>query len=167
MKKFTGLLICIILIYTTMTGCKVAEDTKVEFDYKLYQIENLKYLPVFSSSTSDYFLNKNLGVLFAVNEKRFSTDTTNAMAPSVQEVDYEDVIYVEENLGNAILTMGEGIGNIDLSLYNGKYCYKVMSNNEDTGFRIYSLDNEIWIAHFSWYGTAKNAWCADYIFAVS
>lgn len=167
MKKFTGLLICMILICTNMAGCKATENTKAELKYGNYQIEKVKYLAPFSSSTREYFLKKNVGVLFIVNEKGFSVDTANATSSSVHKADYENVIYIEENLHNVILTMGEGVGNIDLSSYNEKLCYKVMSNSEDTGFRIYCLDNEIWIAHFSWYGGKKNAWWADYIFSVS
>ena len=167
MKKFTSLLICMILIYTNMAGCKVAENTKVELKYGTFHIEKVKYLPAFSSATPEYFLEKNLGVQFTVKEKNFIVDTVNATAPSVHKEDYENVTYVEENIHNTILTMGESIGNIDLSSYNEKSCYKVMSNSADTGFRIYYLDNEIWIAHFSWYGEKKKAWWADYIFSVS
>jgi len=166
MKKFIGLLIGMILICTTIYVCNVTENTKTELKYGIYQVKNVKYLPAFSSSSLEYFLEKNLGVLFTINEKSFSVDTANATAPSVHKADFENVIYVKENLHNTILTMGEGISNIDLSSYNEKICYKVMSNSEDTGFRIYCLDNEIWIAHFSWYGRKKNAWWADYIFSV-
>jgi hypothetical protein len=150
-----------------MAGCKATENAKAELKYEIYQIEKVKYLPAFSSSTPEYFLEKNLGVLFTVNDKNFSADTANATAPSVHKADYENVLYIEENLHNAILTMGDSISRIDLSSYDEKTCFKVMSNSKDTGFRIYYLDNEIWIAHFSWYGSKKNAWWADYIFSVS
>jgi hypothetical protein len=163
-------MISIILFCSITTGCNITESTKAGLKYGTYKIEKVKHLPLFSSSTSDYFLEQNSGVLFTFKDGSFSTDTTNAKAPSVHKVNYENVKYVEENLNNVILTMGKDagdIGKIDLSSYNEKLCFKVMANSEDTGFRIYCLDKEVWIAYFSWFGEKKDAWTANYIFSVS
>lgn len=109
-------------------------------------------------------------MLFIVNDNNFMTDTANATSPAVHKVDYKNVKYVKEMLDNVILAMGKDVGDIgriDLSSYNEKVCYKVMANSEDTGFRIYCLDKEVWIAYFSWFGEKKDAWTANYIFSVS
>ncbi len=167
MKKATCLMICIILFCTIATGCNTKENSKMELKYGTYKIEKVKHLPLYSSSTPDYFLEKNSGVLFIINDGSFSTDTAYAAAPSVHKVNYENVKYVEEDLNNAIFTMGKDMGKIDLSSYNKKVCYKVTANSEDTGYRIYCLDDKVWIAYFSWFGEKKNSWDANYIFSVS
>ncbi|HEX3029080.1 MAG TPA: hypothetical protein VHT34_07225 [Clostridia bacterium] len=167
MKKVTCLMICIILFCTIAAGCNTEENIKLEFKYGTYKIEKVKHLAVYSSSTPDYFLEKNSGVLFVIGDGYFSTDTSNAATPSVYKVDYENVKYVEESLNNSIFTRGKDTGEIDLSSYNKKVCYKVINNSEDTGYRIYCLDDEVWIAYFSWFGEKKSSWDANYIFSVS
>jgi hypothetical protein len=163
-------MISIILFCSIAAGCNTSESTKAGLKYGTYKIEKVKHLSIFSSSGPDYFLEQNSGVLFTVKEGSFSTDTTKSKAPSVHKVNYENVKYVEEKLNDVILTMGKDagdIGKIDLSSYNEKLCYKVMSNSEDTGFRIYCLDNDVWIAYFSRIGEKKDTWMANYIFSVS
>ena len=36
----------------------------------------------------------------------------------------------------------------------------------DTGYRVFRLDGEVWIGHWSWYGAKRDAWWCEYIFKV-
>jgi hypothetical protein len=147
MKKTIYLMTFILLLSTLAIGCSTGES-KLQIQYGTYTIDRVEHLPLFSSATPDYFLDKNIGTLFTVGKDSFSTDSSAASAPSAKKVIFDNVTYVQEYLED---TPG----------------YKVMSNSEDTGFRLYYMDEEIWIGHFSWYGEKKDAWWADYIFGVA
>ncbi len=71
MKRFTCLMISIILFCSIAAGCNTTESTKTGLKYGTYKIEKVKHLPLFSSSTPDYFLEQNSGVLFNVKDGAF------------------------------------------------------------------------------------------------
>lgn len=144
MKKTIYLMAFILILSTISIGCSLGES-KPQIQYGTYAVDRVEHIPAFSSATSDYFLEQNLGTFFTVNKASFSTDTSGASAPSAKNVKFDSVTYVREDATG----------------------YKVMSDAEDTGFRIYYMDEEIWIGHFSWYGEKKDAWWADYIFGVA
>lgn len=116
-------MICIIIFCNIVTGCNSKDNEKLEFKYGTYKIEKVKHLPIFSSSSLEYYLEQNSGILFTLKDGSFSTDITKAKEPSVLKVNYENVRYLEESLDNVILTMGKNagdLGKIDLSSYNKK-----------------------------------------------
>lgn len=164
MKTYKKLLFALLLLFIPLTGCTVSRN--ITAPYGTYQVEEVKFMPLFSSSSPDYFLANNKGVLYLIGEGSFCVDISSKSTEGNNKTEYEGVTYVEEELDHAIITMGGDIGNVDISSFNKKVCYKVMNDDEDTGFRVYCLDKEVWIAHFSWYGTKRNAWWADYIFGV-
>lgn len=161
MKKSVCLLAALLIIFTGTAGCGTQKAA-----YKTYEIDSVKYMPVFSSSTPDYFLKNNTGTLFMVGGTTFSTDISKAAGPSVREAAYDNVSYAEEELGGAIDVFGDELRLLDLSAFSKTAGYKVMAGGEDTGYRIYYLDDEVWIGHFSWFGEKKDAWWADYVFSV-
>lgn len=131
-----------------------------------FEIDKLKYMPVFINVTAEYFLEMNAGTLIKIGEDSFSADTSAALASPVESVHYSNINFTKEALGDTIDVFGKELHMIDLSPYTKKDVYKVMINYEDTGYRIYYLDDEVWFGHFSWYGTNKDAWWADYIFSL-
>ncbi|PKM84415.1 MAG: hypothetical protein CVU86_07320 [Firmicutes bacterium HGW-Firmicutes-11] len=146
MNKVIYFSICVLLLSIVMIGCSSGGTTS-QMQYGAFEIDRVEHIPAFSSATPDYFLEKNIGTLFTVSKDGFSVDTADASEPSQKEVTYDNVTYVREDLEDAT-------------------GYKVMSDSEDTGFRIYYLDEEVWIGHYSWYGQNNDAWWADYIFGV-
>ena len=165
MKRLFCLLMSIILLCAMTSSCKT-QKSATPLEYKTYDIDGVKFLPSFSSSSPDYFLEQNIGTLFIVGMKTFDADISNAVAPSVKEAAFKHVGYIQEALDGSISAMGKDVGSIDISAYHETTSYKVMVNAEDTGFRIYYLDKDVWIGHFSWYGEKKDVWWADYIFSV-
>jgi hypothetical protein len=161
MKRSVYLLAALLMIIAGTAGCGTQKAA-----YKTYEIDDVKYLPVFSSSTPDYFLKNNNGALFMVGDTTFSTDISKASGPAVMDVAYTDVSYVEEELDGAIDVFGDELRLLDLSAFRETAGYKVMAAGQDTGYRVYYLDDEVWIGHFSWFGEKKDAWWADYVFSV-
>lgn len=133
-----------------------AKAAKENFNYCDYTPYEMVYLGSWYDVTSDYFLDRAMHEQYTISEKQFKIVNTDS-----QEI-YENPQYASEPVGNFIRVMGNMT--ISTSNYVEKKCYKVMSSRgEDTGYRLYYMDHELWLSHWGWYGENKDAlWC-EYI----
>jgi beta-lactamase regulating signal transducer with metallopeptidase domain len=115
------------------------------------------YLGPWFSVTPDGFLENNDDRAFVIDLVKFN------VGGSEYSVRYKPV-----DVGDAIQTFGEGGAfDLDVSGFSDKAGWSVIDvNGEDTGYRIFRLDGEIWIGHWSWYGAKHDAWWCEYIFKV-
>ena len=73
---------------------------------------------------------------------------------------------VKSSYGVSINVMGEM--SISLSGYKKTECYKVLSSDgEDSLYRLYYMDGEIWLGHWGWYGEKKDAFWCEYIIKIN
>lgn len=107
--------------------------------------------------TPDYFLENNKDRTFVIKSGLFRDDL----------VTYR-VLYELIDVGDNILTFGDAETiSLDVSGYRDKAGWRVMTTSGgDTGYRIFRMDDDLWIGHWGWYGSNNDAWWCDYIFRV-
>ncbi len=149
---------------------KQSESTDITSIFGKYKIRDLVYHSLLSSATPDYYLKQHKGTTYEITNKAFIVDPTRS--PEKSDItSIEDPIYEKIAQGNKIHALGETIdfGVIDLSSYDRIEAYKVAdSAGADTGYRIFLLDNEVWIGHCYIRGTPPEASLEyEHIFRVS
>jgi len=119
------------------------------------------FLNPFYSVTKDTFLNDRKENEYLFSDEIFEIDSVI----SFDKILVINPKYKEEYVGEQVKVVGDMV--IDISNYSSKKCYRVLtSDNNDTGYIIYELDNETWISHWGWYGENKDAWLCEYILRV-
>jgi len=115
------------------------------------------YYGTWYNLTSDSFLLSNKDRSFVIDAKAFS-DRGNEVGNRYQALD----------VGNAIQTFDTGGAfDIDVSHFHDKAGWSVFTaDGQDTGYRIFRLDGQVWIGHWGWYGEKKDGWWCEYIFRV-
>jgi len=135
----------------------------------VYRAKDTKFLSPFSSSSADVFYKKNEEMHFVVGKDLFIGDSTRMAAPEgvfAKYSYYPDPHYVREDADGRIAVLGGEayFGDLDLSGYRQVIAYRVLNRTgDDTGYRIYDLDGEIWIGHFSRRGDAIDTRYCDYL----
>jgi len=126
------------------------------------------YLNSSYSVTPDAFLKDaiNTGKSYDVSAKSFRAGVTNATNTAfVGNVLYENPQYVLSEPGDKLEVDKSMV--LDISSYKAKTCYRVLtSEGTDTGYRIFHLDDEIWIGYWERYAYDKGEWWCSYIFSV-
>lgn len=132
----------------------------------LYRVSGRRFHALFSSSSGDYFYNKNKEMRYIIEEDLFAADASKVESKEfVETISYPEPRYVTEEIGNQIVVFGDMT--VDLTQYRSVKCQKVLDRDgNDTGYRIYYLDDEVCIGHFDWYGEKKDAWWCEYIFSI-
>jgi hypothetical protein len=148
-KSNLAWLVIVLIIVLYVLGGKYLEqrDDSRGIPEGTYGISGIEYLTGLSSSSPDYFLEKNRGITFTFNNDEFYVWSEGAAEPSIQSESFSDVTYAGIPLGATInLLDGENVG-LNLSKYKEKKAFKVLSINHDTGYTIYRLDDEIWLSY--------------------
>jgi len=129
--------------------------------YGVYEIMDLIFLAPISSSFPDYYLKQHKGTIYEISKNDFTLDLSqSSIQVSARRISVKNPIYEKVTLENKFHAFGEGdeFGVIDLSSYDRKEAYKVLdSAGADTGYRIFLLDNEVWIGHCYIRGTPPEA----------
>ena len=130
----------------------------------VYGIKDLEYLNPISSSTPDYFLEKNQGTLFAFYNDEFTIDSSSSALDAATPLQsFSDVTDEEISLRNTLNLMNDVNEGLNLSKYTKKRAFRIFSKSVDTGYTIYLLDNEVWLSHI--YPNSKLQY-VDYLFSL-
>ena len=136
----------LILILTTMlllSSCGNSETIKVAN----YETDSLIYLSILSSSTKDYFEESAKDLSFEMTEDTFKLIAPEDSNLTITGMEYEDVTYEEFDSEGKIDTGAPN--SIDISNYDSVTSYEILSNGDETGFRLYELDDKKWISHYN------------------
>lgn len=129
-----------------------------------FGIKGVEYLTPISSSTKDYFLEQYQGTLYAFYSDAFYIDYySSALDSSFQGQSFSDVTYKETPLGNKLNLTGGLTESLDLSAFTEKRAFRIFAKELDTGYAIYLLDDEIWLAYSNPCSKSK---FAEYVFSL-
>ena len=135
----------------------------------VYKVKTLEYLGAWSSFSPEYFLEEAKGRRYVIDQNFFVIDWSYAIEGRLRkEVYQEKPQYVKEELEDSIVVMdGEEPITLDVSKYKSAASYQVLdSSGADTNYRIFILDDNVWIAHYNWFGTNNDSWWCEYIFSL-
>lgn len=111
-----------------------------------YGFDRLIYLSPVSSSTFDYAENRMKGVMFTIGTSLFQIDYPEGDDYTVKQPGYN----VEMMTDEMVRAFEESTMNqVSISDYKEKYRYTIYTgDNQKTGFRLYVLDSELWLASY-------------------
>lgn len=137
----------IVLVALSFGGCYGQGACAPPFG--AYTVQGIEYLTPVSSSTMEYFLEKNKGAVFDFSEDEFDILASGHRSASISSRSFSDVSYEEVSLGKALSLTDVDSKDIDLSGFKSRKAFLVFSNDADTGYTIYLLDKEVWISHIN------------------
>lgn len=110
-------------------------------------IGQLIYLTPLSSSSFDYADNNLILENITITEENFVVNGNGVVR--VRNCDIASPIYEIQVISDYI-DVGLGMQFTDITKYETRTCLKVLnSDNSDSGYRIYYLDDEIWIGYYT------------------
>lgn len=146
-KIKVGMILLIVLIASTFDGCYGQGPCSPPLG--AYTVQGIEYLTPVSSSTMEYFLEKNKGAVFDFSKNEFDIQGAGHRSASIASCSFPDVSYEEVSLGKALSLTDVGTKEVDLSRFKSRKAFLVFSDDADTGYTIYLLDKEVWISHIA------------------
>ncbi len=134
-----------------------------------YSPTGVVYLSPLSSDTPDAFFKGSEDTKITISADKFGLSTDKASVSYYSKnISFNNPRYVLTYPENYIRAFdSKGLSDIDISSYKSKRCYLVLAEDgTDTGYRIFCLDENVWVGHWGWYGTNKDAFWCEYIFNV-
>ena len=123
--------------------------------YGTYTIKDIVYHSPLSSMSPDGLREQMIGTEIILNKNYYKTDA----------LEIENPIYRKERIDQDIVKSFRTatLNTISIGKYLYKYQYTIMkSENEGSHYRVYFLDNKIWLA--SYHDTNNNGYGFMYIF---
>jgi hypothetical protein len=146
-KSLVAWIAIVAIVVIALTAGKFWSSSEANNDVPIgtYVINDVEYLAPFSSETKASFLKNNLGSVFEFYDDQFFYTTTDA----IEWKSFVDVIYKETPLGK-VLELTNGVNeSINLSEFAQMKAYRIFSKNIDTGYTMYHLDEEVWLAYMN------------------
>ncbi len=136
------LLTLLTMIISGMTGCDSDDNLPI---YGTYTMDELIYHSSLNPSTYDQTAKQLEDAQFIIKEKEFQVKTTERIYEITKPV------YVTKKMNDELLTQFQfSVSNmIAVSDYKYKYQYEVYDDKDRTEYRLYLMDDELWLAVFT------------------
>lgn len=164
-----AIIISIAVVVWLLTNPNTEEKSNGNLTLGIYKVKDLEYLGAWSSSSPEYFLEEAKGRRYVIDQNYFVIDWSFATDGRSRIESYkEKPQYIKAELeGSIVLKEGEEPMTLDISKYKSSMSYKVLdSSGEDTNYRIFILDDNIWIGHYNWFGANNDSFWCEYIFSL-
>lgn len=152
--KFILFVLALIIIFIMVPIINITYHSNASI-YGTYTIRDIIYHSPLSSMSPDGLREQMIGKEIILNKNSFQADA----------FEIENPIYRKERIDQDIVRSFHAatLNKISIGNYLYKYQYTIMkSENESSHYRIYFLDNKIWLA--SYHDTNNNGYGFMYIF---
>lgn len=163
-------LITAIMMFLCISGCdsKVPEEYWVDSSsvklpeqinqgyYMLKDISAMKYHTADQSIDRALYFKQIADTEFRITDDEFSFGDKTIKSPYYREIEFNGIIRAfmgKEDIYRAINSSEVGSVDADESRREVTRCFVITkSDGTDTNYRLYMMDDELWIAHFYWDG---------------
>lgn len=137
------------------------KEKSIDVSYR----QNALYLSPHYSLSIDAFSSEVDSVTHNVDADSFEI-LYNGNSPILKSITVKEPQYTREELKNKLFVMENMY--LDISSFATAVCYSVKSaEGEDTGYRLFVMDDAVWIGHWAYYGAQKDAWWCEYIYRIA
>jgi hypothetical protein len=143
MRKGRCLLLTLLtMIISGMTGCDSDDNLPI---YGTYTMDELIYHSSLNTATYDQTAEKLGDTQFVIKEKEFRVKSTESTYELTKP------IYVTRKMNDELTEQFQSAVSNMLSLtdYKYKYQYEVYDDKERTEYRLYLMDDELWLAIYT------------------